>query len=222
MSELRVDAVIFDMDGVVIDSGDVYARHWRAWGERHGLDYERDIALVHPGRPPVETIRLVAPGLDAEAESRAFNVALDADEMDDPIEPMTGAPELLASLPVGRWGIATSAFRAVAQQWLAHAGLPVPAALVTVDDIERGKPAPDPYLRAAELLGAAPSRCLVVEDAPAGVQAAKAAGATVLALRTTHERSHLEAADHHTLGLHTVNARVDGDEIVVTWQPVAD
>lgn len=222
MPELRVDALIFDMDGVVIDSGDVYARHWRAWGEQHGYDYDRDIALVHPGRPPVETIRMVAPELDAEAESQRFNAALDADEMDDPIEPMSGAPELLASLPAGRWAIATSAFRAVARQWLAHAGLPTPAALVTVDDIERGKPAPDPYLRAAELLGVAPSRCLVVEDAPAGVQAGKAAGATVLALRTTHGRAHLEAADHHTLGLHTMAARIDGGDIIVTWEPADD
>ncbi len=222
MPELRVRALIFDMDGVVIDSGDIYAKHWRAWGAQHGYDYDRDIAHVHPGRPPVETVRIVAPELDAEAESIAFNDALDADDGDDAIAPMPGAVALLTSLPPDRWTIATSAFRGVAVVWLQHCGLPVPPALVTVDDIENGKPAPDPYLRAAELLGVDPADCLVLEDAPAGVQAAKTAGATALALRTTHGREDLGLADHHTLGLHTVSATAEGDEIVVSWEPAAD
>jgi sugar-phosphatase len=222
MPELRVSAIIFDMDGVVIDSGDIYARHWREWGAGHGYDYDRDIAHIHPGRPPAETIRIVAPELDPDAESIAFNARLDADDGTDAISAMPGAADLLASLPAERWTIATSAFRGVAVVWLRGCGLPVPPALVTVDDIEHGKPSPDPYLRAAELLGVDPARCLVVEDAPAGVQAAKSAGATVLALRTTHGRGDLGQADHHTPGLQAVGARIDGDEIVVSWEPAAD
>ncbi len=167
MPELRVAAVIFDMDGVVIDSGDIYAKHWRLWGDQHGIDYTTRIAAVHPGRPPVETIRLVAPGLDAEAESRVFNDALGADD-GFAIAAMPGARELLESLPQGRWAIATSAFRDIAEGWLEAAGLPRPAALVTVDDIEHGKPAPDPYLLAAKQLGVDPARCVVVEDSPGG------------------------------------------------------
>mgnify|MGYP001823509867 CR=1 FL=1 len=222
MPELRVDAIIFDMDGVVIDSGDVYAKHWRAWGAQHGYDYERHISQVHPGRPPAETIRIVAPELDADAESIAFNAMLDADDGEDAITAMPGAGELLASLPPDRWTIATSAFRGVAVVWLQHCGLPVPPKLVTVDDVEHGKPAPDPYLRAAELLGMDPAACLVVEDAPAGVQAAKSAGATVLALRTTHGRADLGLAEHHSAGLHAIRVAVDGDELVVSWEPAAD
>lgn len=222
MPELHVDALIFDMDGVVIDSGDVYAKHWRSWGQRHGIDFDAEIAHVHPGRPPLETIRVVAPHLDAEAESLAFNDALEADDGGDAIAAMPGAAALLAGLPPDRWTIATSAFRSVAIVWLEHCGLPVPRALVTVDDIEHGKPAPDPYLRAAELLGVDPARCLVVEDAPAGVQAAKSAGATVLALRTTHRRDDLSLADHHTLGLHTISATVRDGRIVVSWEPAQD
>ena len=222
MPELRVDAVIFDMDGVVIDSGDIYAKHWREWGAQRGYDYDRDIARVHPGRPPAETIRIVAPDLDPEAESIEFNARLDADDGEDAIAVMPGAAELLASLPPDRWTIATSAFRGVAVIWLQHCGLPVPPALVTVDDIENGKPAPDPYLRAAELLGVDPARCLVIEDAPAGVQAAKSAGAIVLALRTTHGRADLGLADHHAAGLHAIGASVDGGAIVVSWEPAAD
>jgi sugar-phosphatase len=218
MPELRVDALIFDMDGVVIDSGDVYARHWRIWGAQHGYDYDRDIAHVHPGRPPVETVRIVAPHLDAVAESEAFNEALDEDGVDDAIAPMPGAPRLLGALPAGRWAIATSAFRMIARHWLAHAGLPEPSALVTVDDIENGKPAPDPYLRAAELLGVDPARCLVVEDAPAGISAGKAAGATVLAVLTTHGLDDLGEADHHTHGLQSITAVADGEGLMVSWE----
>ena len=222
MPELRVDALIFDMDGVVIDSGDVYARHWRAWGAERGHDYDLEIAHVHPGRPPLETIRIVAPELDAEAESIDLNARLEADSGDASILAMPGALTLLTALPAARWTIATSAFRGVAVDWLEQCGLPVPRALVTVDDVERGKPAPDPYLRAAELLGFRPERCLVVEDAPAGVQAATAAGAPVLALRTTHGRTDLELAQHHTLGLHTIRVTSDTDGIVVSWEPAAD
>ncbi len=220
MPELRVDAMIFDMDGVVIDSGDVYAKHWRLWGAEHGLDYETQIARVHPGRPPVETIRLVAPHLDAVAESVRFNDSLDADGGDDAIAAMPGAAALLADLPSDRWAIATSAFRLIARQWLAQVGLPEPVALVTVDDIEHGKPAPDPYLRAAELLGRDPRRCLVVEDAPAGISAGKAAGAQVLAVHTSHHPRDLGEADHHTAGLHTISASFDGDALMVRWEPV--
>jgi sugar-phosphatase len=222
MPELRVDAMIFDMDGVVIDSGDVYAKHWRSWGDQHGIDFDSHIAHVHPGRPPEDTVRVVAPHLDAKAESAAFNESLDADDGEDAISAMPGAAALLASLPPERWTIATSAFRGVAILWLEHCGLPVPPALVTVDDVEKGKPAPDPYLRAAELLGVDPSRCLVVEDAPAGVQAAKSAGSAVLALRTTHGPQDLALADHHTASLDSVSATVVDGRIVVSWEPAQD
>jgi sugar-phosphatase len=217
MPELRVDAMIFDMDGVVIDSGDVYAKHWRLWGESHGIDFDRDIAHVHPGRPPEDTVRVVAPHLDAVAESIAFNDSLETDDGADAIEAMPGAAELLGSLPPDRWTIATSAFRDIAKSWLAHVGLPVPQALVTVDDVERGKPSPDPFLRAAELLGRDPARCVVVEDAPAGITAAKAAGATVLALRTTHGPEDLGEADYQTAGLWTVRSTIDSEGILVSW-----
>ena len=220
--ELRVDAVIFDMDGVVIDSGDAYAKHWRTWAAEHGIDYDTQIAHVHPGRPPVETVRIVAPHLDAAAESATFNARLDADDDDDAISAMPGAAALLASLPPDRWTIATSAFRPIARQWLAHVGLPEPPALVTVDDIEHGKPAPDPYLKAAANLAVDPGRCLVVEDAPAGISAAKAAGARVLALTTTHGRGDLDEADYHTAGLWGVRAAVDEGGIVISWEPAAD
>ena len=218
MPELHVAAVIFDMDGVVIDSGDIYERHWRNWAVGHGLDYDSDIASVHPGRPPVETVRVVAPHLDAAVEAARFNAGLDATDDANAASAMPGAVGLLSELPVDRWAIATSATRAVARQWLQYAGLPLPAALVTVDDVKNGKPAPDPYLMAAGLLRAEPRHCLVVEDAPAGITAAKAAGATVLGVQTTHGPGDLAAADHLARGLQDVSASIDGDGLLIRWQ----
>jgi sugar-phosphatase len=195
MPELRVDALILDMDGVVIDSGHVYERHWRVWGERHGIDYDTYIVRVHPGRPPAETIRVVAPHLDAVAEAVRYNETLDADDSAEAIVALPGAKALLDSLPTGRWTIATSAARGVAPVWLREAGLPVPDALVTADDVERGKPAPDPYLRAAELHGLAPSACVAIEDSRWGIESAKAAGMTCVGITNTYPASELQAAD---------------------------
>ncbi len=219
MPELRVDAVIFDMDGVVIDSHEVYERHWAEWGAGHGIDYETQIAAVHPGRPPLQTIRLVAPHLDAEAEAARFNANLDGSDDALAATPMRGAPELIASLPPDRWAIATSGTRVIATQWLRHAGLPQPAAFVSIDDVVHGKPAPDSFLKAAELLGRDATRCLVVEDAPAGITGAKAAGATVLGLTTTHQLEDLGEADYRTAGLHTIAIRADEEGLLVSWQP---
>lgn len=220
MPEFRVDAVIFDMDGVLIDSGDVYERHWRRWAARHGLDYATDIAAVHPGRPPTETIRIAAPHLDAVAEAARFNDDLNASDDADSAAAMPGALELVSALPADRWAIATSATGSIALGWLRHAGLPIPDALVSADDVEQGKPAPDPYLRAAELLRRDPSRCLVIEDAPAGITAAKAAGATVVAVQTTHVAADLRDADAITAGLDGVEIEQQAGVLLARWVAV--
>lgn len=218
MPERYADAIIFDMDGVVIDSGDVYRRQWRRWAAEHGLDYAL-IAPVHPGRPPVETIRLVAPELDAAEEAARYNAALERDADASEATAMPGAVELLTGLPSERWTIATSAVRTMATRWLRAVGIPVPAALVTVEDVTRGKPAPDPYLRAAARLGVSPSRCIVVEDAPAGISAARAAGATVLAVRTTHEAHELSEADDVMASLEDVSVvEAGGGSLLASWR----
>jgi sugar-phosphatase len=225
MPERSFDAVIFDMDGVLIDSGDVYERHWTTWALKHGVDLE-DIRRVHPGRPPASTISEVAPHLDAAAEAARFNSDLGADDASEEITLMPGAMELLDGLPSSRWTIATSALRVIAERWLASVGLRVPAELVSVDDVERGKPWPDPYLRAARLLDVDPQHCLVIEDAPAGITAAKAAGATVLALRTTHAPDELAEADATVQDLGVVSMLLHGERWLVRWQdqvtPAAD
>lgn len=185
-------AIIFDVDGVLINSDPVAERHWRAWAERHGVDYGA-IARIHHGRPTVETIRQVAPQLDAAQEAHQKESA-EADDTDG-LMFYPGAPELLAKLPRDRWGVATSGTRRTVSLRFPHLGLPEPSVMVTADDVQQGKPAPDPYLLTAERLGVAPADCLVIEDAPAGVESAKAAGARVIAVTTTNRVEDLGLAD---------------------------
>ena len=125
-SELRVTALISDMDGVLIDTGGVYDRHWEQWADRQGISPERIVA-VHFGRPAAETIRLVAPDLDAVAEARRFNDALADDPSAAGVLAMPGALELASGIPADRWAIATSAPRVIAERWLARIGLVLPS-----------------------------------------------------------------------------------------------
>jgi mannitol-1-/sugar-/sorbitol-6-phosphatase len=221
VGHLRVAALISDMDGVLIDSGGIYDEHWERWAARQGLSRER-IKQVHFGRPAAETIRLMAPHLDAVEEARRFNDHLAADPSTAGILPLPGALALAAGLPSHGWAIATSAPRVMAERWLAIVGLARPDAVVTADDVARGKPAPDPYLRAAELLGVPADACLVIEDAPVGIAAAKAAGATVLGVLSTHAAGDLSQADHLVADLREVQVIAVGDAaggLQVRWRP---
>src|SRR5882724_1939522 len=192
MTEWDCDAVLFDLDGVLVDSAACVERHWRRWAAEHGLHSEEIMRFAH-GRPTVETIRLVAPHLPAELEA----ARLDASEAfdTDGVVVILGAAELLRSLPRNVWAIATSGTRDTALTRLGHTGLPLPAVLITADDVKRGKPDPEAYLLAAAKLDVAPERCVVVEDAPTGIKAAHAAAMRVIALATTHSQAELSAAD---------------------------
>jgi sugar-phosphatase len=110
-----------------------------------------------------------------------------------PVEPIEGASRLLESLSEGSWAVATSGPRADATSRLRRAGLPSPRVLVCAEDVSHGKPNPDVYLTAAAGLGVHPADCVVIEDAPAGVQAARAGGMAIIALTTTHSREQLQA-----------------------------
>jgi sugar-phosphatase len=192
MTHFECDAVLFDLDGVLVDSAACVERHWRRWAAEHHLDPDTIMRVAH-GRPTVETIRLVAPHLPAEEEGARLNAseAFDADG----VTVFEGAVPLGHSLPRDAWAIATSGTRDTAMTRLRHAGLPVPAVLITADDVKRGKPDPEAYLLAAARLGVRPGACVVVEDAPAGISAARAAGMRVVAVVTTHSRTELGEAD---------------------------
>jgi sugar-phosphatase len=175
------EAVIFDMDGTLIDSTPAVRRAWSLWASEHGLTVE-DIAGNH-GVPSAGVVRSVLPAHRHDAAIARIN-ALEIADIEG-IEVLPGAAEALAALDDAKSAIATSCTVDLAAARIAAARLVPPSVLVTVDDVERGKPFPDPFLEAARRLGADPRRCLVVEDAPKGLLAAHAAGCFTLAVVTT-------------------------------------
>jgi sugar-phosphatase len=176
-----IEAVLFDMDGTLVDSDAAVERAWRQWSGEFGVAPEAVLAVAH-GAPAERTVRLVRRDLDepAVAEAAARQLTLQYDDLSD-VVPTPGALELLAGLRLP-WAIVTSADVRLAKARLGAAGI-TPPLLVTVEDVRVGKPDPEGYLRAAELLGVAPEHCLVVEDAEVGVTAGRAAGAQVAALK---------------------------------------
>jgi sugar-phosphatase len=176
------EALLFDMDGTLVDSTVIVERHWAAWAARHGIDLAEVLRVSH-GRPTIETLRLVAPHLATVAEAAQLDAEEESDS--DGLRAVAGARELLASLPADRWAVVTSAGRALATRRLQAAALPVPHVLVTPDDVPVGKPNPMGYVEAARRLRASLSRSLVIEDAPVGIEAGRAAGAIVIGVTTT-------------------------------------
>jgi len=185
---LACRSVLFDMDGVLVDSRVPVERTWRRFAERHGFDPARIIAVAH-GRRTSDTMRELLPASDVAGEV----ARLDAAELEDldGITAVRGAAALLDALPGAAWAIYTSCGRSLALRRLRAAGLAPPPVLVTSDDVTRGKPAPDGYLAAAGGLGVPAGACVVVEDAPPGIAAARAAGAAALGVTTTYPAARL-------------------------------
>jgi sugar-phosphatase len=209
---LTCRALLLDMDGVLILSTPSVERSWRTWAAGHGLDPETVVALAH-GRPTHETIRMVAPTLDADAETLRLDEIEGADA--DGVDPVPGAARLLSALPLGVFAVVTSASRGLAKIRFAQAGLEMPSVVVSADDVNRGKPDPEPYVTAAARLGADSSDCVVIEDSPAGVTAALAAGCRVIALRTTYEDDALAEAEAVLPDLDGIDVHVDGGRLTV-------
>jgi sugar-phosphatase len=182
MPKISCKALLFDLDGVLIDSTPAVTRVWSWWAGRYGFDPYTTVHEAH-GRPSIETVRELLPDADHEAENREIERREILDT--DGVIPLPGVIELLASLPKERWTIVTSCTKPLADVRLRTAGIPAPSRMITAHDITRGKPDPQPYLKGAALLGFASQDCLVIEDASAGVRAGKAAGARVIALQTT-------------------------------------
>ena len=206
------------MDGVLMDSTPSVERVWRTWAAQHGLDPDRIAPLAH-GRRSIETIRAVAPELDAEKE----NVIVEQMEIDDKdgVMALPGAAELIAHLPPERFAIVTSATRPLAVARLGYAGIPVPRRMITADDVTHGKPSPEPFLKGAALLGFAPEDCLVFEDSPAGIASARSAGMKAIALQTTYPADQLQAANVIIGSLADVKATLRDAGIALEFAPLA-
>lgn len=191
MVELTCEGLLFDLDGVLVDSTPAVARVWSKWALAHGLDPEETVRQAH-GRPSIATIRDLLPGSDYVKENEV--VLRGEIEDTEGVVALAGARELLESLSPERWALVTSCARELAAVRLKAAGLPVPRNMITCDDVRIGKPDPEPYVKGAALLHVPAARCVVFEDAPAGIRAGKTAGALVIALRSTAKDDELEHA----------------------------
>jgi sugar-phosphatase len=181
--ELDCDAVLFDMDGTIVDSRAIVERTWLGWATEHGIPVEAALKVAH-GRRTFETMQLLAPDVATPEEAARLDSLEEEQEGGEAAIP--GALELLSSLPRDRWAVVTSAGRALALRRIARVGLPTPAIVVGADDVVAGKPNPEGYLKGARRLGLDPRRCVVFEDTPPGADAGRAAGARVVGLTTTY------------------------------------
>jgi sugar-phosphatase len=192
MTTFNCAAILFDLDGVLVDSTGSVTRQWRRWAEEQDLEPDKVVETAH-GVRTIEIVRRLAPHLDAEAET----LRLEKREADDHegVSVMPGAAELLKAIPEGRWCVVTSGTRYLATARLQLGNLPMPQVLVSADDVSKGKPNPEPYLMGAKLLGVNPAECLVVEDAPAGIRAAHAGGMKAIGITSTYRAAELQEAD---------------------------
>lgn len=191
MERIPAAALLFDLDGVLINSTPAVARVWRRWAMERGFDPAEVVSRAH-GRPSITTVREYLPQANHELENRE----VERREIEDleGVVPLPGALDLLSGLPKDRWTIVTSCTRPLAQVRIKAAGLPLPEKLITSNDITHGKPHPEPFLKGAAALGFPPQECIVLEDVPAGVRAGKATGAKVIAFTTTVQASALRQA----------------------------
>ncbi len=196
-------ALLLDLDGTLVDTTAAVERSWRTLAGRLGVPFTRLAPYIH-GLPAGEALLRALPGLSQDERSALAEQVLAQQAADPGVSCAPGTRELLAGLPAGSWAIVTSGDRRLARASMRKAGIPEPAVLVTADDVASGKPDPLPYLQAARRLGVPPESCVAVEDSPAGVLSARAAGMAVIGVATTFPR--LPGATWLVAGLDSVRA----------------
>jgi len=207
--EIAVGGLLFDMDGVLVSSTSGDERCWTRWAARHLSGQPFDLRRTH-GRRAADTIREHFRTLDrAGMEAHLAELDALASEEQCEITAYPGARELLAGLPPYRWTVVTSASEKLMRSRLALVGIPAPSQVVAGDMVAHGKPHPECYRKGAALLSRLPEECLVIEDAPAGIRAANAAGCKVLAVATSHHEEELREADWIVARLAEIEVRID-------------
>lgn len=222
MSELvtvKAAGILFDMDGVLVSSIGSVNRCWKRWAEHYGLPNAASVQIEH-GTRAVDMIAKLMPGLDVVEGLRLIE-DMEIEDVSD-LKVLPGAHALLESLPPERWAIVTSATYRLLLGRLKAAELPVPERIISGDMVERGKPDPEPYRRGAELIQSSPVECIVVEDAPSGVDAGVAAGCRVLGVLGTHSEAELRAAGASWIvrSLEDVSARTEPHGLVLSIDAV--
>lgn len=212
--KISAEALLFDNDGTLVSSLESVHRCWTRWAEEFGITAEEFARVELHGRPAVE---IAADLLPADVVPRALARIEQLEVEDVPnggVHLLPGTRVFLDALPADRWAVVTSATRRLAEARLEAVGI-LPKTLVAADDVTRGKPDPEPYLLAARELGVDPARCVVFEDAPAGLRAGRAAGMTTVALTTTHQAHELDA-DLVVDNLSALSALVTGGNVEIS------
>ncbi|UYQ61146.1 HAD family hydrolase [Streptomyces peucetius] len=211
--KLHAEALLFDNDGTLVSSLESVNRCWTRWAGEYGITADAFARVELHGRPAAEIAADLLPArLVPEAVARIEH--LEVEDVAQGVVALPGTLRLLAQLPPERWAVVTSATRRLAEARLAEVGVR-PKMTVAADDVTRGKPDPEPFLLAARMLGVDPARCVVFEDAPAGLTAGRAAGMRTVALTTTHTRAEL-TADIVVPDLSAVSALVTPEGVEIT------
>jgi mannitol-1-/sugar-/sorbitol-6-phosphatase len=208
--------ILFDMDGVLVSSIESVVRSWRRWAELYKLPNAETFEIPHGVRAK-DIIETLLPDVDSQEAVRVIE-DIEVEDVAD-LRVLPGVKTLLESLPLERWAIVTSSTRRLLLARLGAAGLPVPQRIISGDDVERGKPDPEPYRRGAELLGLRPKECVVLEDAPSGVRAGKQAGCRVLGVLGTHSAEELHEADWVVGSLEGLAVTVDPSGLELQFSP---
>jgi sugar-phosphatase len=214
---LHPRGILFDMDGVLISSIGSVERTWETWAHSRGIDAEFAIRTAH-GRRAIEAVRLLRPDLNDQAELDWLENMELIDNVG--LEMLKGVRPILEELPENYWTVVTSATERLARSRMAHAGVPVPARIISADMVTNGKPHPEPYLEGAALLGLAPADCLVIEDSASGATAGSAAGCKVLATLFSHSLASLADADWIVPSLEGVHVQVVNNALEVRFTPI--
>jgi sugar-phosphatase len=210
---LHARAILFDIDGTLVDSTPVVERSWRTWAKEYDVDAEAVMRVCHGRRTEDTVAEFVTPQQLAVAVARLQ--ALELGDFDG-VHALPGAQQLLDVLPRQRWAAVTSGERALMAARLAAAQLPIPEIMICAEDVAAGKPSPEGYLKAAAALGFEATQCVVIEDAPAGIAAGQAAGAHVLAVTTTHTAHQVASADVIVADLSCLRVRSTNDGVALT------
>ncbi len=216
-----VAAVLFDLDGTLVDTSRAVEAAWRWAAAELAVPFARVQPFIH-GIPVSQALDEAVADLDTDRRAYLAQGVLERVSAEDAeVSAMHGARALLKGLPPGRWAIVTSGDRRMARATMRKAALPEPDVLVTSEDVTVGKPDPEPFLHAADALGVPGRDCLVVEDSPAGIRAARGAGMRVLAVATTFPVEALRAADWILPDLHSLLVCAAAEGVVVSARPPA-
>jgi sugar-phosphatase len=211
-------ALLLDLDGTLVDSAEAIMRGWNRWARTAGAATKGLADIVH-GRAAADTINTLLPGLSPEELHRHVHEVLRIQETDPaPARPMPGAAALVADLDAGQWAVVTGCSVGMATVRLAAGRLPTPGVLVADEHVRGGKPDPEGYLLALRRLGVRPGDAVAVEDAPAGVAAARAAGIRTIAVTSTHSAGELDDADIVVTSLKHIRVGTARERLTLTFR----